>query len=49
METLGCTSAYNLDGGQSSLMYFKDSVYSTAYKNGRRLGDVVLIREPKAE
>lgn len=49
METLGCTSAYNLDGGQSSMMYFKDSIYSTAYKNGRRLGDVVLIREPESK
>ena len=49
METLGCASAYNLDGGQSSLMYFKDGIYSTAYKNGRRLGDVVLIREPEGE
>ena len=49
METLGCASAYNLDGGQSSLMYFKDGIYSSPYKNGRRLGDVVLIREPEAE
>lgn len=49
METLGVASAYNLDGGQSSMMYFKDGIYSTAYKNGRRLGDVVLIREPEAE
>ena len=49
METLHCTSAYNLDGGQSSLMYFKNGIYSTAYKNGRRLGDVVLIREPESK
>ena len=49
METLGCASAYNLDGGQSSLMYFQNGIYSSPYKNGRRLGDVVLIREPEAE
>ncbi len=48
MEKLGCASAYNLDGGQSSMMYFKNGVISSPYKNGRRLGDVVLIREPES-
>ena len=35
--------------GYVDLMYFKDGIYSSPYKNGRRLGDVVLIREPEAE
>ena len=47
MESLGCKAAYNLDGGQSSLMYFHGKIHSTPYKNGRRLSDIVLIRELK--
>ena len=45
MENLGCQSAYNLDGGQSSLMWFDGHVISTPYKGGRRVGDIVLITE----
>lgn len=45
MEELGCTAAYNLDGGQSSMMWFGDGLLSTPYKGGRRVGDVVLIKE----
>ena len=45
MEELGCTAAYNLDGGQSSMMYFDGAVLSSPYKNGRKTGDIVLIRE----
>ena len=45
MASLGVISAYNLDGGQSSLMYFNGKIHSTPYKNGRRLPDIVLIRE----
>lgn len=46
MEELGCQAAYNLDGGQSSMMWFGDDVISTPYKGGRRVGDVVVIAEP---
>lgn len=46
MESLGCAAAYNLDGGQSSILYFNGGIYSSPYNNGRKLGDVVLIREP---
>ena len=46
MEELGCAAAYNLDGGQSSLMWFGGSVLSSPYKGGRRVGDIVLIAEP---
>ena len=49
MEDLGCTAAYNLDGGQSSMMYFHGGLISSPYKNGRKAGDIVLIKElPKA-
>lgn len=45
MEELGCTAAYNLDGGQSSMMWFGDALISTPYKGGRRVGDAVIIKE----
>ena len=45
MESMGCKAAYNLDGGQSSLMYFNGKIHSSPFKNGRRLSDIVLIRE----
>lgn len=49
MEELGCTAAYNLDGGQSSAMWFNGGLVSTPYKNGRSLSDVVLIIDPADE
>ena len=45
MESLGCTSAYNLDGGQSAAMWFQGKVISTPYGGGRGIGDVVLVAE----
>lgn len=45
MEDLGCKAAYNLDGGQSSMMYFNGELISTPYNNGRKAGDIVLIKE----
>ena len=47
MESLGCTAAYNLDGGQSSMLYFDGAILSSPYNNGRKTGDIVLIREPE--
>ncbi len=46
MESLGCAAAYNLDGGQSSVMYFNGEIHSTPDKGGRRLGDALIICEP---
>ena len=43
MEDIGCKAAYNLDGGQSSVMWFNGDLVSTPDKNGRVLSDVVLI------
>lgn len=42
---LGCTVAYNLDGGQSSVMTFNQQVYNQPYLGGRNSGDILLIRE----
>ena len=47
MESIGCQAAYNLDGGQSAAMWFRDSVISTPYNNGRAVGDAIVICEPQ--
>ncbi len=45
MEELGCKAAYNLDGGQSSMMYFNGGILSSPYEGGRSAGDIVIIKE----
>jgi len=46
-EELGCTKAYNLDGGGSAVMVFNHERYSKQSNGGgRELGDILLIREP---
>ncbi len=45
MESLGCSAAYNLDGGQSSVLWFNGQTVSTPYNNGRRVGDIVYIAD----
>ena len=49
METLGCAAAYNLDGGQSAALWYKDQVISTPYHNGRAVGDAIVLCEPLGE
>ena len=45
-EDLGCTKAYNLDGGGSAVMVFNHERYSQQSNGGGRdLGDILLIRE----
>ena len=45
-EELGCTSAYNLDGGGSAVMVFDAERYSKQSNSGdRKLGDILLITE----
>ena len=45
-EELGCTKAYNLDGGGSAVMTFNQKRYSKQSNGGdRELGDILLIRE----
>lgn len=45
-EELGCTAAYNLDGGGSAVMYFNHRPFSRQ-SNGadRQIGDILIIRE----
>ena len=45
-EELGCTKAYNLDGGGSAVMVFNHQRFSKQSNGGdRKLGDILLIRE----
>ena len=45
-EDLGCTAAYNLDGGGSAVMVFNQERYSRQSNGGdRKLGDILLIRD----
>lgn len=49
MESLGCKAAYNLDGGQSSMLWWNGDVFSTPYRGGRPLGDIIILTEPSAQ
>lgn len=44
-EELGCTRAYNLDGGGSAVMLFNGEAYSRQSNGGRDLGDILVISE----
>ena len=44
---LGCTAAFNLDGGQSSEMAFMGQLYNIPYHGGRSVSDcVIIVDEP---
>ena len=45
---LGCTAAYNLDGGNSSVMVWGNEVINHPSGGGRESSDAVLIAEVKA-
>lgn len=45
MQKLGCKTAYNLDGGQSSEMTFSNNTISKPYKGGRNVSDCIFIKE----
>lgn len=45
MEDLGCTSAYNLDGGKSSVMTYNSEVVNNPVNGGRQTSDCILIKE----
>ena len=45
---LGCTAAYNLDGGNSSVMVWGNEVINHPSGGGRESSDAVLISEVKA-
>ena len=42
---LGCAAAYNLDGGNSSVMVWQDAVINTPSGGGRESSDALLIAE----
>lgn len=46
---LGCTVAYNLDGGQTSEMVFRNEFVNRPYNGGRRVSDIVYITDISGE
>ncbi|RDU24501.1 phosphodiester glycosidase family protein [Anaerosacchariphilus polymeriproducens] len=44
-EELGCTAAYNLDGGKSSEMSFNDTFVNQPADGGREISDCIIIKE----
>jgi len=42
---LGCTAAYNLDGGQSAVLTFFDQTVNQPYKGGREISDILYISD----
>ena len=49
MADLGCKSAYNLDGGDSSIMVFDGKMVNKPSGGGRKLSDIVMICEMPAD
>lgn len=45
---LGCAAAYNLDGGNSSIMVWRDAVINQPSGGGRESSDALLIAEVKS-
>lgn len=44
-EDLGFASAYNMDGGQSSILFSRAGFWNEPYHNGRPVSDILAIRE----
>jgi exopolysaccharide biosynthesis protein len=42
-KDLGCKQAYNLDGGQSSVMVFQGEIVSKPWHDGRDVSDAIVI------
>lgn len=49
MKNLGCHTAYNLDGGQSAILWFNGEIINKPYKGGRRLMDIVYVGLPSGQ
>jgi exopolysaccharide biosynthesis protein len=45
MEELGCTAAYNMDGGKSSVMTYNDDYVNQPADGGREISDSIVIKE----
>ncbi|MPM52078.1 hypothetical protein SDC9_98831 [bioreactor metagenome] len=46
-EELGFSRAYNLDGGQSSVLLAKNGVINHPVRNGRPISDIIAVRDPQ--
>jgi exopolysaccharide biosynthesis protein len=42
---LGCTAAYNLDGGRTTVMAFMGNIYNKPFAGGRSTSDIVYVGE----
>ncbi len=49
MYDLGCTDAYNLDGGMTAMMWYDGDLYSKPCDGGRANTDILYIAEPDAQ
>ena len=45
MSSLGCMQAYNLDGGESSSLWWQGKIISKPYDDGRKISDAVCLGE----
>lgn len=45
MESLGCVDAFNLDGGQTSMMIFNGKIIGEPYRGGRNCSDIISITD----
>ena len=48
-EDLGCTSAYNMDGGHTVFMTLENQYVNHSYKPSKTISDCICICEPKEE
>ncbi len=44
-ESMGCTAAYNLDGGRSAQMAYNGVMVNRPYKDGRDVSDIIFLGE----
>ena len=43
MQSLGCSQAYNLDGGASAHLFWQDRIYNAPSGGGRVISDIIYI------
>lgn len=43
MESLGCKLAFNLDGGESAVLYWNGGIYNSPYDGGRSISDIIYF------
>lgn len=45
MSKLGCKQAFNLDGGASAHLYWKDKIYNSPSNGGREISDIIYVEK----